>query len=241
LIVKLLLVLFAGLKFGKLFTTGGTMLLSVVAYAWIFGWWYAVGFVGLLFIHEMGHYAAARQRGLAVGAPTFIPFLGAWITMKDMPVDVETEAHVAIAGPFLGSLAAFGVYFWALQTDSRLLLAISYSGFFLNLFNLLPVSPLDGGRITAIISPRIWLLGAPLMVGLLFYRPSPALFIVALLAAPQVWKAWNYDPNAEENRAYYDVPNRVRAEYGLIYLGLTAVLAIMTYHVHEMLSSGRLF
>lgn len=237
--MKLLLLLFTGLKFGKLFTTGGTMLLSVVAYAWIFGWWYAVGFVGLIFIHEMGHYAAARQRGLAVGAPTFIPFLGAWITMKDMPTDVETEAHVAIAGPFLGALAAFGVYFWALQTDSRLLLAIAYSGFFLNLFNLLPVSPLDGGRITAIISPRVWLLGAPLMVALLFYSPSPALLIVAILAAPQVWKAWNYDPNAEENRAYYDVPNKVRLEYGLIYLGLTAVLAIMTYHVHEMLGSGR--
>ncbi|WP_445501210.1 site-2 protease family protein [Microvirga sp. G4-2] len=239
--MKLLLLLLTGLKFGKLFTTGGTMLLSVVTYAWVFGWWYAVGFVGLLFVHEMGHYVAARQRGLAVGAPTFIPFLGAWITMKDMPADVETEAHVAIAGPFLGALAAFAVYFWALQTDSRLLLAISYSGFFLNLFNLLPVSPLDGGRITAIISPRIWLLGAPLMVALLFYRPSPALFIVALLAAPQVWRAWTYDPYAEENRAYYAVPDKVRVEFGLIYLGLTAVLAIMTYQVHEMLSLGRPF
>jgi hypothetical protein len=77
------------------------------------------------------------------------------------------------------------------------------------------------------------------MVALLFYRPSPALLIVALLAAPQVWKAWNYDPNAEENRAYYGVPNKVRVEYGLIYLGLTAVLGLMTYSVHEMLSSGR--
>ncbi len=236
--MKLLLLLFTGLKFGKLFTTGGTMLVSMVAYAWVFGWWYAVGFVGLLFVHEMGHYVAARQRGLAVGVPTFIPFFGAWITMKDMPTDVETEAHVAIAGPFLGSLAAFAVYFWALQTDSRLLLAIAYSGFFLNLFNLLPVSPLDGGRITAIISPRIWLIGAPLMVALLFYSPSPTLLIVAILAAPQVWKAWNYDPNAEENRAYYHVPNKVRVEYGLIYLGLTAVLAIMTYSVHAMLTSG---
>lgn len=239
--MKLLLLLLTGLKFGKLFTTGGTMLLSVVAYAWNFGWWYAVGFVGLIFIHEMGHYVAARRRGLAVGAPTFIPFLGAWITMKDMPADVETEAHVAIAGPFLGALAAFGVYFWALQADSRLLLAIAYSGFFLNLVNLLPVSPLDGGRITAIISPRIWLLGAPLMVALLFYRPSPALLIIALIAAPQVWKAWNYDPDAEENRAYYSVSNKVRVEYGLIYLGLTAVLAIMSYNAHEMLSSGRPF
>lgn len=239
--MKLLLLLFAGFKFGKLFTTGGTMLLSVAAYAWIYGWWYAVGFVGLLFVHEMGHFVAARQRGLAVGAPTFIPFVGAWIEMKEMPIDVETEAHVAIAGPFLGTLGAFAVYFWAISADSKLLLAISYAGFFLNLFNLLPVSPLDGGRITAIISPRIWLLGAPLMLALLFYQPSPALAIVAILAAPQVWRAWNYDPEAPENRAYYDVPTKVRAEYGSIYLGLTAVLAIMTYSVHEMLTSGRPF
>ena len=76
---KLLILLFSGLKFGKLLTTGGTMLLSVVVYAFAFGWRYAVGFVVLLFIHEIGHFMAARQRGLAVGAPTFIPFVGAWI------------------------------------------------------------------------------------------------------------------------------------------------------------------
>jgi len=239
--MKFVLLLLTGLKFGKLLTTGGTMLLSVATYAWIYGWRYAVGFVGLLFVHEMGHFIAARQRGLAVGAPTFIPLFGAWVEMKDRPADVETEAHVALAGPFLGALGAFAVYFWALQADSTLLLAVSYSGFFLNLFNLLPVSPLDGGRITAIMSPRIWLIGAPLMVALLLYRPSPTLMIVAILAAPQVWRAWNYDPNAAENRAYYHVPMKVRVEYGLIYLGLTAVLAIMTYSVHEMLSSGRSF
>ena len=63
-----------------------------MAYALVFGWWYAVGFVLLIFVHEMGHYLAARQRGLDVGAPTFIPFVGAWIELKDMPHDVETEA-----------------------------------------------------------------------------------------------------------------------------------------------------
>ena len=66
--LKLLLLLFSGLKFGKIFMTGGTMLISVVVYAWIFGWRYAVGFVALLFVHEMGHFIAARQRGLPVGA-----------------------------------------------------------------------------------------------------------------------------------------------------------------------------
>lgn len=233
--MKLLLLLLAGLKLGPILTTGGTMLVSVAAYAFVFGWWYAAGFVAMLFIHEMGHYVAARQRGLAVGAPTFIPFVGAWVELKEQPMDAETEAHVAIAGPFYGALAAFAMYFWARSAESPLLLAIAYSGFFLNLINLLPVSPLDGGRITAIISPRVWFLGAPLMLALLIYRPSPALLLVALLAAPQVWRAWNYDPKAEENRAYYGVPNRVRLEYGVIYLGLTAVLGLMTYSVHEML------
>ena len=93
--LKLLAALFAAGKLGKVALTGGTMLLSVFAYALIFGWWYAVGFVVLIFIHEMGHFVAARMRGLDVGAPTFIPFVGAWIEMKTMPHDVEIgRAHV---------------------------------------------------------------------------------------------------------------------------------------------------
>ena len=72
---KLLMLLLSGLKFGKLLTTGGTMLISLVVYAWIYGWRYAAGFIALLFVHEMGHYIAAKQRGLNVGAPTFIILL----------------------------------------------------------------------------------------------------------------------------------------------------------------------
>ena len=91
----LFLLLFSGLKWGKLAASGGSMLLSLVVYATIWGWRYAAGFIALLFAHEMGHYVAARQRGLDVGAPAFIPFVGAWIALKDQPVDVETEAYVA--------------------------------------------------------------------------------------------------------------------------------------------------
>ncbi|WP_409997699.1 site-2 protease family protein [Bradyrhizobium sp. SZCCHNRI3043] len=86
--------------------SGGTMLLSLVVYAGIWGWRYAAGFIALLFAHEMGHYIAARQRGLDVGAPAFIPFVGAWIALKEQPVDVETEAYVALAGPLVGTAAA---------------------------------------------------------------------------------------------------------------------------------------
>ena len=235
--MKLLLLLLSGLKWGKLATTGGTMVLSLAIYAAIWGWPYAAGFVLLLFAHEMGHFVAARQCGLDVGAPTFIPFVGAWIALKDQPLDVRTEAYVAVAGPLVGTVAAVAVYLWSRWTGSTLLLAIAYAGLFLNLFNLLPVSPLDGGRITAIISPRVWSIGAPVMLAMLLYRPSPVLAIVAIIAFPQLIKAWKYDPKAPENLAYYGVPLQARLEYGGLYLALTAYLGVMTFEVHEMLDA----
>jgi Zn-dependent protease len=114
-------------------------------------------------------------------------------------------------------------------------MAIAYSGLFLNLFNLLPISPLDGGRVTAVLSPRIWFLGVPMLFALLLYRPSPMLVIVAVLAMPQLLQAWRYDPTAPENAAYYSVPLQTKLEYGGAYLGLAALLAVMTYDVHELL------
>jgi Zn-dependent protease len=235
----LLFILFSGLKWGKLATTGGTMLLSLVVYAGIWGWRYALGFIALLFAHEMGHFIAARQRGLNVGAPTFIPFVGAWIALEDQPMDVETEAYVALAGPLVGTICALAVYLWARGEDSGLLLAIAYSGLFLNLFNLLPISPLDGGRVTSVLSPRIWFVGVPILLAVMLYRPSPMLIIVAVLAAPQLMKAWRYDPKAPENVAYYGVPLQTKLEYGGAYLALAALLAVMTYDVHEMLGHFR--
>jgi Zn-dependent protease len=237
--IKALLLLLSAGKLGKVLLTGGTMLISVVAYAFIFGWWYAVGFVLLIFVHEMGHYLAARQRGLNVGAPTFIPFVGAWINLKDLPHDVETEAYIGIAGPVLGTAGALVCYFLARSYDSNLLLALSYAGFFINLFNLIPLSPFDGGRITAIISPRVWLLGVPILLGLFFLMPSPLLILVAILAAPQVMKAWKYDPAAPENAAYYGVSNNTKLEYALYYIALVAFLAVMTHDVHQMLLSAQ--
>lgn len=234
--MKLLLLAFVALKSGKLLLTGGSMLLSLVIYAQIWGWPYAAGFLALLFAHEMGHVIAAAQRGLPVSAPAFIPFLGAFITLRDQPRDAETEAHVALGGPLLGSFATFAVYFWGRETDSRLLLAIAYSGFFLNLFNLLPISPLDGGRIMAVLGPRIWFLGVPLLAGLFVWQPSPVLLLVAVLAAPQLLRAWRFDPQAPENQAYYAIPPGTRFEYTAFYLGLALVLALMTSGVHDMLN-----
>ena len=180
--MKTLLALLAAGKLGKVFITGGSMLISIVAYSFIFGWWYAIGFVLLIFIHEMGHYMAARQRGVNVGVPTFIPFIGAWIALKEQPVDVENEAYIGFAGPFVGTFAALIVYYLSRVYDSNLLLALAYSGFFINLFNLIPISPLDGGRISAVLTPRIWFLGVPLLIGFFFFFPSPMLIVLAILA-----------------------------------------------------------
>ena len=227
--------IFGLFKMGKAGGTFLTMLVSLAVYAGVFGGRYAAGFIGLLLLHELGHFAAARQRGLAVGTPTFIPFVGAWIELKEQPMDVETEAYVAAAGPLFGTVGAVLVYFWGRQTDSSLLLAIAYGGFFLNFFNLIPLSPLDGGRMTAILSPRIWFLGVPLMLAMMLYRPSPLLILIAIMAIPALKKAWNFDPDAEENRAYYSASASMKLEYGLFYLGLAAFLAVMTDATHEMI------
>ena len=213
--VKLLFLLFSGLKFSKLLLTGGSMLVSLVVYGLIFGWRYAAGFIALLFVHEMGHYIAARQRGLNVGAPTFIPFVGAWIELKELPHDAETEAYVGLGGPLVGTLGALACYFLArdMGSDGRWLLAVSYSGFFLNLFNLIPLSPLDGGRITAVLSPRLWLLGVPVLLGLFWLNPSPMLILIAVMAAPQVMKAWRFQPDDPAHAGYYRASAETRLTY----------------------------
>ncbi len=235
--IKLLVLLLSGVKLGKLFTTDGTMLLSVIVYAFVWGWRYAVGFVVLMFVHEMGHYIAARQRGLDVGAPTFIPFVGAWIELKDMPHDAETEAYVGMGGPLVGTVGALVCYFIARDTHTDWLLAVAYSGFFLNLFNLIPMSPLDGGRITQVISPWLWLAGVPILLAMMIWSPSPMLILIAVLAGSQLWTAWSHrnDPAAQ---AYRMASMETRIGYAACYVALVGFLAVMTYDVHEMLQAA---
>ncbi len=231
--MKWLFLLFKSLKLGKILGSGGTMLLSVFTYSLLFGWWYALGFVLLIFFHEMGHYLAARQRGLNVGLPMFIPFVGAWIQLKEMPHNVETEAYVGLAGPVVGTIAALVCYLLGRHLHSDLLLALSYAGFFINLFNLIPLSPLDGGRITAIISPKIWMLGAPILIAWFFLHPSPILILIAILAVPQLWELWKSRHAGQ--KPYYEASLGHRLIYGVWYLGLLVFLASMSYQVYRML------
>jgi len=233
--MKALAALLLAGKLGKVLFSGGSMLLSLAAYAWLYGWRYAAGFVALIFAHEMGHFIAARSRGLNVGLPTFIPFVGAWIELKEQPMNAETEAFVGIAGPMLGTAAAFVCYLAAQELGSRLLMALAYAGFVLNLFNLVPLSPLDGGRIVSVISPRIWFLGIPILVGLFFFwSPSPLLILIAVLALPQLWNA--FASKGALDARYYGAPASVRMSYAAQYLVLAGFLAVMAFDVHEGLS-----
>src|SRR5262249_46500674 len=146
-----------------LLKTGGTMLLSIWAYAQAWGWQFALGFVLLIFVHECGHLLAARRLGLNVGAPVFIPFMGALIALKEAPRNAWIEAQVGIGGPLLGTAGAAICYAIYRQTGNELFAALAYTGFFLNLFNLAPVGFLDGGRIVTALSPWLWLVGIALV------------------------------------------------------------------------------
>ncbi len=216
-----------------------SIILSIWAYAMFFGWPFAVGFVALIFFHELGHYIAARDRGLDTGLPMFIPFVGAFIQLREQPMNAETEAYIAYAGPFVGTVAAFACYLYgrniAASGDEAFWLALAKAGFVLNLFNLIPLSPLDGGRITAVLTPRVWLLGFPMLVSLWLVWPNPMLILVAVIALPQLLAAWRYDSRAPENQAYYGVPLGVRTQWALLYAGLVIVLALFIQQTVELL------
>src|SRR3954449_4477453 len=136
----------------KLLTTSGTALVSVAAYSLWFGWTFAVGFVVLLFVHEMGHVLQLRREGLKASAPMFIPFLGAVVMAKSLGENALAEARVGLAGPVLGTLGSAACLGIAEATNSDFLRALAYVGFFLNLINLVPVVPFDGGRAMAALA-----------------------------------------------------------------------------------------
>jgi len=198
---------------------------SIGAYTLIWGWQFAVGFVVLLLVHEMGHVLQLRREGIKASAPMFIPFLGAVVAMKEMPKDAAAEARVGLAGPVLGSLGAlvpWGVY---ALTGNELFLALAFVGFFLNLFNLLPVLPLDGGRAMAALSPTMWLVGYALLVGVTIVAPNPIMILILLLGGFETYRRWKArkDPEAQ---TYHRVSRATRLKVAGVYIGLAVLLAV---------------
>ena len=215
----------------KVFTTSASMLVSVGAYALLWGWKFAVGFVLLLLVHEMGHVFELRRQGVPASAPLFIPFLGAVVGMKKMPDDAWKEAQVALAGPILGSLGAVAVWAAGAALDSDLLVALAFTGFLLNLFNLLPIVPLDGGRAVAAIHPVFWAVGLAGLVALTIVAPNPILLIILVFGGLELWRRWQERKTPEAAR-YYRVKPWQRVVTGVTYVGLAALLALAMSATH---------
>jgi Zn-dependent protease len=226
----------------KLLTTAGTALVSVAAYSLFWGWTFALGFVVLLFVHEMGHVLQLRREGIKSSAPMFIPFMGALITAKSLGENALAEARVGLAGPILGTLGAGVCLAIGEATDSDLFRALAYVGFFLNLFNLLPVVPLDGGRAMAAMAPWMWFLGFGALVALVFVFPNPILLIIVLFGGMETWRRWKQRKTRSlEQAAYYRVSPRNRLLVAAVYIGLIAVLALGMDVAHVLSSGGHSF
>ena len=209
----------------KLFATFGSAFVSIAAYALLWGWPFAVGFVVLLFLHELGHVIQLRREGVPASAPMFIPFLGAVISARSMGEDAAAEARVGLAGPILGSIASLAPLAIWLATGSSFWRALAYVGFLINLFNLLPVLPLDGGRAMAALSPTVWLVGLAGLVALAIAFPNPILFLILVFGGIESWRRWRAR-NTPAARAYHAIPAGTRALVAATYLGLAAALGV---------------
>jgi Zn-dependent protease len=211
----------------KLLTTAGTALISVVAYSLIWGWTFAVGLVILLFVHEMGHVIQLRREGIPASSPMFIPFLGAVIASRSLGDNALAEARVGLAGPILGSVGAAVCFAIGEAADSNFFRAMAYLGFFLNLFNLIPIVPLDGGRAMAAMAPAFWLVGFIAIAAMEYFFPSPILLLILVFGGVQTWQRWQQRKTRSiEQAAYYRVSRQARLGVAIVYMGLIVLLAV---------------
>jgi Zn-dependent protease len=217
----------------KLLVTAGSMVVSVLAYTTIWGFWFAVGFVVLILVHEFGHVIALRREGIKASAPMFIPFMGAVISARSLGDNALAEARVGLAGPILGTVgSAVCIVIWQI-TGHDYWRALAFTGLFLNLFNLLPVVPLDGGRAMAAMTPWMWFLGFAGIVVLAVVFPNPIILIIAVFAGYETYRRWKQRrAGGQAQETYYRVAPRDRLIVGAVYLGLVALLVIGMHATH---------
>ena len=210
-----------------LLKTGGSMLITVGVYATVWGWKFALGFVILIFLHECGHLIVAKKFGLKVSAPMFIPFVGAFILLKEAPRNAWMEACVGIGGPMFGSLAALLCHAAGIHFGWPLFIALAYMGYFLNLFNLAPVGMLDGGRIVTALSPWLWLPGFGLLLWLGLTHPNFIIWILLVMSLPRIFSLFR--KRSDEEQRYFEVAPVQRWTMGAMYFGLIAALVVLMY------------
>jgi len=213
---------FLGLLAGVLkLNTLLSMVLSIGLYSMEWGLPFAIGFVLLIFVHECGHAIVLRMEGIPAGAPVFIPFLGAVIAMRGMPRNAYVEAKVGIGGPILGSIAAWAVLGTGLWSGSAMLVSLGHAGILINLFNLIPVSPLDGGRIAGAFSRGVWIGGYVVGLLALLLTRSPLLLVVLVAGLFTMWQRWHHPVPG-----YHDIHPGSRLAVGMAYAALVVALAL---------------
>ncbi len=237
---KLKLLLVPLLKFFPvILKSGGSMLLMIGVYSSIWGWRYALGFVVLLLLHECGHLVAAKQFGLKVGAPVFIPFMGAFIALKDAPRNAWVEAWVGIGGPLLGSASALVLHCLGIVWEMPLLIALAWIGYWLNLFNLTPVGQLDGGRIVTAISPWLWIPGVALLGWMAWTRPGNwMVWLILIVSMPRLMSLFRQ--RTDEEQRFYEIEPAKRWTMGALYFALIGGLIFAMSVADAQLSRARL-
>jgi Zn-dependent protease len=216
---------FEGFGVVQYLVAGGTLLLSIGAYAIKFPLSLVVGFVVVTVIHEIGHAVVIRAKGLRAGVMVFIPFIGGAVTLKDQPRSAYDDAQIGLAGPIFGTAACLivlQIYKW---TGSSVWLAIAAMGFLLNLINLLPIGMLDGGRISGAVTKWMWVFGGAALIYKVYQQPNPLMILVLLLVAFQVYASIV----REDDESFYDVTLGQRAGIAAAYFILVVFLGHQTY------------
>ncbi len=210
----------------------GSFLVTIAAYTTQFPLAVVTGFVVITLIHEVGHAVAIRAKGLRAGFMVFIPFIGGAVTLKDQPRSAYDDAIIGLAGPAAGtaaSLVCLQIYKWSADP---LWLLIAWLGFVLNLFNLLPIGMLDGGRISAAVTKWMWLLGGGAIVYKVFDQPNPLTILIAVLAAFQVYASIVRE---KTDRRFYEVTPAQRAAIAVLYFALVIFLGHQTWMTYDRL------
>ncbi len=215
----------------KVFLLFFSLMVSMVVYGLTLGWAFGIGLLTVIAIHESGHVLATRSRGIAASWPTFIPFLGAVISLKQSPRNADDEAFIGIAGPVFGvlaSLLSFGLY----ELTGHLIFAmVALFGMVIHIFNLIPVVPLDGGRTVAFLGWKAW---GPGLIGLavmLFYNPlNNSFHFHSLTLIILGFIVWNFTRRIRYGvpPGYNDIPLSRKWVYGGLW-GFLMTLSIVGY------------
>ncbi len=219
----------AGLAKIKVLLVAASALVSLLAYGLAFGWRFGALFLLILAVHETGHSIAIRLRGLPASLPIFIPFLGALINLRRQPRDAAEEAFIAAAGPAFGLAAAWLLLWLGMQLRAPVFTVAASFGMLVHVFNLLPVTPLDGGRTVAFLRWKAWIPGFIALLVLLFYDPHSHRLVLGDPFAPIILAFIVANIAAEARRrppaAYDAIPARAKALYAAVWLGLLALAA----------------